>query len=363
MASSWGRRIKLSIFGGSHTAGIGAVLEGLPAGMKVDWDALLLQMARRAPGTGPESTARREADVPRFLSGVSADHTLTGDPVAILIENANQQSGDYEMLKIRPRPGHADYPAYVKYHGQNDIRGGGHFSGRLTAPMVAAGALCRQFLLARGVTIGAHAAQIGSVQDDPFLGAAVDAAELFQLGNRAFPVRNAERKTEMLAEIARAKADGDSVGGIVACAVTGLPVGVGDPMFDGVEGCIASLIFGIPAVKGISFGDGFEAASYRGSENNDPYAGKGGKVWMTTNHAGGILGGLSTGMPVTFQVAFKPTPSIGKPQNTVNLKTMASERLQIQGRHDPCIVPRAIPVVEAAAAIALTELWLWDGLK
>lgn len=357
MSSIWGERVKVSIFGGSHTEALGVVLDGLPAGEKVDREQVLLQMARRAPGQDPTATRRREADEPHILCGL-LDGVTTGAPLAAVIENTNQHSKDYSDLKVHPRPGHADYTAWVRYRGHNDVRGGGHFSGRLTAPLVFAGAVARQLLERRGVLVASHVVQVGeSKGDDSFDGVTADPALLVRLSREYFPVVNPAAREEMRAIIEKARMDCDSVGGTVECMIAGLPAGLGDPMFGGVENVISSIVFGIPAVKGVDFGAGFAAAYLRGSQNNDPfYYDEDGRVKTRTNRAGGILGGITTGMPVVFQAAFKPTSSIGKEQDTVNLETGENAKLTVRGRHDPCIVPRAAPAVEAAACLAALEL-------
>lgn len=363
MSSIWGERIKISIFGGSHTEAIGVTIDGLPAGEKIDMDAVLKQMARRAPGQDPTATTRKEGDRPRVLCGL-LDGVTTGAPLTAVIENTSQRSKDYSDLKVHPRPGHADYTAWVKYGGNHDIRGGGHFSGRLTAPLVFAGAAARQILDCRGITVGSHVVQIGeSVTEASFDGVTVDPALLERLSGEYFPVIDSAAREEMRQIIEKARLEADSVGGIVECMIAGMPAGVGGPMFGGVENLISSLVFGIPAVKGVEFGSGFEAARIRGSQNNDPFYYDGnGQVKTKTNNAGGILGGITTGMPIIFRTAFKPTPSIGQEQDTVNLKTGENAKLTIHGRHDPCIVPRAAPVVEAAACIASLELLAQSGL-
>ena len=358
MSSAWGSNIKLSIFGGSHTEAIGVVLDNLPANEKIDLDAVRVQMARRAPGKDKTATTRAEADEPQILSGL-LNGVTTGAPLAAIIANTNTRSKDYSDLKVHPRPGHADYTAAVRYDGANDIRGGGHFSGRLTACLVFAGAVCRQILERRGVVIGAHALQVGAAKDKPFDPVHISAETLEDLSTRFFAVHEAESENAMREEIEKARLDADSVGGVIECAAVGMPAGIGSPMFGGVENVLASILYGIPAVKGVEFGAGFGAAEMRGSENNDPfYYDEDGVVRTETNHAGGILGGITTGMPVVFRVAVKPTPSIGKEQKTVDLENKENSTLAIVGRHDPCIVPRAIPVVEAAAAIALLDMML-----
>ena len=358
MASTWGTNIKLSIFGGSHTGAIGVVLDNLPANEKIDLEAVRVQMARRAPGQDKTATTRVEADEPQILSGL-LDGVTTGAPLAAIIYNTNTRSKDYSDLKVHPRPGHADYTAAVRYDGANDIRGGGHFSGRLTACLVFAGAVCRQILERRGVTIGAHALKIGKAMDKPFDPVRVSAEKLNAMNTRYFAVQDAEAETAMRAEIESARLDADSIGGVIECAAVGMPAGIGSPMFGGVENVLASILYGIPAVKGVEFGAGFDVADMRGSENNDPfYYDENGEVKTETNHAGGILGGITTGMPILFRIAVKPTPSIGKAQKTVDLKEKHDDTLTITGRHDPCIVPRAIPLAEAAAAIALLDMML-----
>lgn len=352
MSSVWGNRIKLSIFGESHGPAIGCVLDGLPAGCAIDESEILRQMARRAPGGDATATPRKEADRPEWLSGM-LDGKTTGAPLAMLIRNENTRSGDYDELRRVPRPSHADYPASVRYGGHQDVRGGGHFSGRLTAPLVFAGAVCRQILSARGIEIGAHIRQIGHATDRPF---GDPTADIRLLANAAFPLLDREVEPAIRAEIAAAKSAGDSVGGVIEAAAVGLPVGIGDPMFGGVENVLSSLIFGIPAVKGIEFGDGFALAAMRGSEANDPYRYQNGAVVPTQNHNGGILGGITTGAPLILRAAIKPTPSIALPQQSVDLVAGTDTELSVRGRHDPCIVPRAVPVIEAAMAVGLLDL-------
>lgn len=362
MSSTWGECIKLSIFGGSHTEAIGVNLDGLPAGEAVDLEQVLAQMARRAPGQDPTATRRRESDAPRVLCGLYQGVT-TGAPLCAIIENTNQRSKDYEGLRINPRPGHADYTAYVKYGNHHDVRGGGHFSGRLTAPLVFAGAVARQILQRRGILVASHVASIGEVEDTPFSPVAVDPQLMARLSGEYFPVIDPQAKEQMREVVEAARMDCDSVGGTVECVVTGLPVGAGNPMFGGAENLIASLCFGIPAMKGIEFGAGFAASRRRGSENNDPfYYDETGQVRTRSNNAGGILGGITNGMPLVFRTAFKPTASISKEQDTVNLETGENAKLVIHGRHDPCIVPRAAAAVEAAACVAVLELLAQSGL-
>lgn len=353
MSSTYGKQLHLSVFGQSHSGGIGMVLDNIPAGLAVDLDALQAFLNRRAPGNSPLATSRKEADAPRFLSGI-ADGFTCGAPIAAVIENTNTRSADYNNLKDCPRPGHADYTAQIKYGGYQDIRGGGHFSGRLTAPLCIAGGLCKQWLEAKGIRISAHIQSIAGISDDAF-----DEInpQLDEIGED-FPVLNSAKGKKMTDAILAAKTSGDSVGGIIECAVTGLPAGLGDPMFDGMESRIASIVYGIPAVKMVEFGAGSRVATLYGSENNDSFAVCDGKIVTQTNHCGGILGGITNGMPLIFRCAIKPTPSIAIPQQSVSLSRMEDTTLQITGRHDPCIVPRAIPVVEAAAAIAIFDAFL-----
>lgn len=344
-----GAVLRLSVFGQSHAEAVGMTLEGLPAGVPVDLDALQSFLNRRAPGRNDWSTSRREEDCPEFLCGLK-DGKTCGAPLTAIIRNRNTRSVDYEQLRCLPRPGHADYTAQLRYGGFQDVAGGGHFSGRLTAPLCIAGGILLQLLKAKGIRVEARIRAIAGIEDDsPFTESVAE---------KDFPTVSSKAGKQMKAAIQAARAEGDSVGGIVECVIRGVPGGLGSPMFDGVENRIAQLAFAIPAVKGIEFGSGFQAASMRGSENNDPYTVEDGHVVTCTNHAGGILGGITTGMPVVFRVAVKPTPSIASPQQTVNLDTMQPETLRITGRHDPCIVPRAVPVVEAVAAIAVADLIL-----
>ena len=335
--SQYGQNLHLTIFGQSHAPAIGMTLEGLPAGESIDMEALQAFLKRRAPGQNAWSTPRKEADAPEFLSGL-VENVTCGAPITAVIRNTNTRSGDYANLAVVPRPGHADFA------------GGGAFSGRLTAPLCIAGGICLQLLKKRGIEVISRIASIGTVEDPAPLTAST--------ADKPFPVVDDAAGEAMRAAIAAAKADGDSIGGVVECAVLGLPAGLGGPLFDGMEVQIASIVFGIPAVKGIEFGIGFEAARLRGSENNDPFTVENGQVRTATNHCGGILGGITDGMPLTFRAAFKPTPSIAKEQQSVNLTTLTPEALRIVGRHDPCIVPRAVPCIEAAAAIAVYDALL-----
>ena len=352
MSSTYGEKIKISVFGESHGGGIGVVIDGLPAGEAIDFDAVLAQMARRAPGRDKTATPRKESDTPRVLSGMLGG-VLTGAPLCAVIENTNTRSQDYGDLLAKPRPGHSDYTAYIKYHGANDIRGGGHFSGRITAPLVFAGAVCRQLLERRGIQIAAHIQSVGSIHDKPFDPVAVPSALIKRLSASSFALIDESAEEAVRAEIEAARLAQDSVGGMIECAVTGLPAGVGEPMFDGLESAIAKAVFGVPAVKGIEFGAGFALAAMRGSRANDAFCYQNGHVVTETNHCGGILGGIANGMPLIFRCAVKPTPSISQPQKTVDLQTGENTVLTIHGRHDPCIVPRAVPVIEAVTALAI----------
>ena len=353
MSSTYGERIKLSVFGQSHGPAIGMTLDGIPAGLKVDMDALQAFLARRAPGNNACSTPRKEADQPEFLSGL-VDGFTCGAPIAAIIKNTNIHSEDYSDLKDCPRPGHADYTAQLKYKGFQDVAGGGHFSGRLTAPICIAGGLCKQWLEEKGIRLGAHLVCVEGITDDPF-----DPIQpQFDLVRSDFPVISEAAGARMREVIEKAKQDGDSVGGIIECSVTGLPAGLGEPMFGGMESRIAQIMYGIPAVKAVEFGVGYSAGYMRGSQSNDAYGIVDGKVQPITNRAGGILGGITTGLPLYFQVAIKPTPSISKAQQSASFSKCESMTVNVKGRHDPCIAPRAVPVVEAAAAIAIFDAFL-----
>lgn len=359
MSSTYGEILKLSIFGQSHGPAIGMTLDGVPAGLPVNFEELHHFLRRRAPGQGDYATPRKEADHPEFLSGIVNSYTC-GAPIAAIITNTNTRSVDYKNLTEYPRPGHADFPAQMKYRGYQDVAGGGHFSGRLTAPLCIAGGLCKQWLAKKNIHIGAHISSIAGITDEPEQ--LNETNPDLRIINADFPVVNPDAGQRMQEEIAKAKADGDSIGGTIECVVAGLPAGLGDPMFDGIENKLAQIIYGIPAVKGLEFGSGFAGSCLRGSVNNDPYITKDGMIKTLTNNAGGILGGITTGMPVIFRVAIKPTPSIAKLQQSVNLNTLQNETMSVHGRHDPCIVPRAVPVIEAAAAIAIFDICLKDGL-
>ena len=349
MSSSYGKNLTVTIFGQSHSAAIGVTMDGFPAGFPVDMEALGRFLARRAPGGGPLATPRKEADAPEFLCGL-VNNVTCGAPLTAVIRNTNVRPQDYAALQSVPRPGHADYTANVRYGGHQDASGGGHFSGRLTAPLCIAGGICLQFLQARGVRVMARIVRVGGIEDT----AAFDAP----VGEKPFPVVSDDAGEQMRQAILATKAEGDSLGGVIECRVEGLPAGLGAPMFDGMENRIAQIVFGIPAVKGVEFGAGFAAAELRGSENNDAFRVENGRVVTETNHCGGILGGITNGMPLVFRAAFKTTPSIARPQRSVALSRMEDTTLAVEGRHDPCIVPRAVPCIEAAAAIAVLDAWL-----
>ena len=349
MSSTYSGIITLTIFGQSHSEAVGMVLEGIPAGCEIDFERINAFMKRRAPGRNEFSTPRREADEPEFLSGFKGNLTC-GTPICAVIRNKDTRSGDYGNIRTVPRPGHADLTAFIKYGEAHDHAGGGHFSGRLTAPLCIAGAICIQLLEKEGIDVMARIASVGGISDR---GELTD-----NLGQKEFPVVDDLQGEKMRECIAQARSDGDSVGGTIECMVTGLPAGLGDPIFDGMENRIARIVFGIPAVKGIEFGAGFAAAEMRGSENNDSFLLENGRIVTETNHSGGILGGITNGMPLVFRAAVKPTPSIAKAQKSVDLTTMQETELRIKGRHDPCIVPRAVPCMEAAAAVAVYDALL-----
>lgn len=355
MSFSYGNKLKISIFGQSHSTAMGVVIDGLRAGIKIDEAKLADFMKRRAPGNDEYSTRRAEADKVEFISGI-VDGQTCGAPVCAVIQNTNMRSKDYDNLRKVPRPSHADFAAWVKFGDARDAAGGGQFSGRLTAPMCAVGGILKQIYETKGIYIGAHIASISDIEDDRFDSVNVTKDDF--VGEKDFPVINDEAGEKMKAKIRSARLVCDSVGGTIECAITGLNAGLGDAMFGALECKIAGTVFAIPAVKGIEFGSGFEGSKKLGSENNDPFRVIDGKVKTITNNHGGILGGITSGMPVIFRAAFKPTPSIAKEQESVDLDTMENTTLEIHGRHDPCIVKRATACVEAAAAIALADLIL-----
>ena len=355
MSGMWGSKIKLSIFGESHGNAIGITIDGLPAGFSIDMDKIMMEMSRRAPGKSSLSTPRKESDIPEILSGYFEGKT-TGTPLCAIIRNSNTKSKDYSKLKDVMRPGHADYTGAVRYKGFNDYRGGGHFSGRITAPLVFAGAICKQILEVKGIIVSAHINSIGKIKDCSFLEGDISDELLNSFKEKELPLINTKLENEMRQEILSTRSSGDSIGGTIECAILGVSPGIGDPFFDSVESTLAHLMFSVPAVKGIEFGKGFDISKMRGSEANDEYYLENGNIKTKTNNNGGILGGITNGMPIIFNVAIKPTASIFKEQNTVNIVTMEETTLCIEGRHDPCIVQRALPVIEAVAAIGITEL-------
>ncbi len=357
MGSIYGENIHISIFGQSHSPAIGVSIDGLPAGKLVDMQKLSVFLSRRAPGNHAYSTQRKESDLPEILGGIINGKTC-GAPFAAIIRNKDTRSTDYNNLKDVPRPAHADYTAQMKFGGAQDIAGGGHFSGRLTAPLCIAGGICLQLLAEEGIYIGAHIQEIAGIADKNFDMIELQPSFLQEIQRKEFPVLDDEKGRQMREMIEEARMQADSVGGIVECVVIGAPAGLGDPMFLGMENRFAAIIFGIPAVKGLEFGNGFLCTRLRGSQNNDEYAIRNGVVCTKTNRHGGILGGITSGMPIVFRVAFKPTPSIGKEQQSISMNRHVETKLVIQGRHDPCIVPRAVPCVEAAAAIAVYDAFL-----
>ena len=355
--NTFGTLYRTCVFGSSHGPVVGAVVEGCPVGHEISVKAIQIEMDRRAPGKSPVETPRFERDEVEILSGL-LNGRATDSPIAGIIHNRNKDSSAYDSFKRVPMPGHADYTATVKYGGAHDHRGGGQFSGRMTAGLVFSGAVARQVLEKRGIRLLAETVQIGSVRSEertPF-----SAAEKLVRSN---PVGCADRKVaeRMKEEIVRAHEEKDSVGGIVRCSAVGMPVGVGEPFFGSVEGVMSAMMFSIPGVKGVEFGAGFGAASMWGSECNDPFVIKNKKIATKTNNAGGVLGGLTTGMNVEFQVAFKPTSSIAAKQMSVDIEKRKPVELVVEGRHDPCIVPRAVPVVENAAAAVLLDLMMQGG--
>lgn len=359
MRSSWGRHVVYSIFGDSHGTGIGITIHHLPSGFKPDFDRIRSELDRRKPGTGIHATLRNETDEYEIISGV-LNGTLTGAPLTLFFPNSDTRSKDYQNLAVTPRPSHADYTAHIKYSGFNDGRGGGHFSGRLTAPMVFAGALVTQLLEKLGVSIGSRISRMGLVEDYPQTldERSMNRIASGELKTLTLPFLSEDAREDANTLLTHLRRKGDSIGGQIELCITGVPVGWGEPIFDSLESSISHLMFSVPGVKAIEFGAGTEFAKMKGSEANDPWIQKEGRIETTTNHSGGINGGISNGMPLQFKVTFRPISSISIPQKTVNLETGRAEILEIKGRHDPCIVPRACPVVEAVTAIALLEAML-----
>lgn len=354
MSSEIGKCLKISVFGQSHGSAIGVVMDGLPAGVKIDVDELYAFMSRRKPGTSKLSTQRREDDRPVFLSGL-VDGVTAGSPLCAIIENTDTKSGDYANLTDLPRPSHADFTARARYGESVDMRGSGHFSGRLTAPLCVAGGIAKQILAKSGIYVGAHLLSIENERDDPF--PLRPERELFEkIAAKPIPVISDEAGERMALAVDRARMELDSVGGVIECAAVGIPAGAGSPMFDGIENRLAAALFGVPAVKGVEFGAGFEAARMRGSRHNDPFTIDNGEIVTAKNDAGGIIGGITTGMPIIVKCAIKPTPSIGLRQRTVSLGRMEEAELIIRGRHDPCVAIRAVPVIEAVTAFTLLDI-------
>lgn len=356
--NSFGIIYRTTIFGASHGPAVGCVIDGCPAGIHISVEKIQRQLDRRRPGSSEVTSPRKEKDKLLLLSGVF-EGKATGGPITGIVNNKDTESKVYEVFKVVPRPGHADFTAAIKYHGYHDHRGGGIFSGRMTIPLVISGSVAMQALESRGIHVAAHSLRIGRV---------------WAKSNPPIPnIERVARKNEvgcadpataklMKAEILDAKREGDSVGGIIECIASGLSVGVGEPFFNSVESVLSHLLFSVPAVKGVEFGAGFQVAEMKGSENNDQFMIRNGKVATQTNNAGGILGGITNGMPIILRVAMKPTPSIAKTQKSVNLKEMRETDLEIVGRHDPCIVPRAVPVVESVVSMGLLDLMIAGGL-
>jgi chorismate synthase len=360
MASIWGRNIKISVFGESYSKAIGVTIDGLPAGVKIDFDQIYFNLKKRSPGRNSISSGRRELDIPEILCGIK-DNTTTGSPLTAVFYNNDLRQKDYDSINYLPRPSHADFTAYKKYKGFNDYRGGGHFSGRLTCPITFAGSIALQILQHKNIKVSAHIKSIFNIFDDEFDPCNISQEIINKLRGSDFPLICPKIKNEMAEVIERAKADNDSVGGTVECAVIGLPCGVGEPMFNSIESTISSIMFSIPAIIGVEFGLGFKSSLLYGSKNNDQFYCEDGIVRTKTNNSGGINGGISNSMPVIFRVAVKPTPSIGRKQDTINISTGQNEVIEIIGRHDPCIVPRVVPVVESACSLAILDLLIEGG--
>lgn len=355
MGATFGNRFRLTIFGESHGEAIGGVIDGLLPGHEIDFEDIAFQMKRRAPGMTSLSTLRKEKDEVKILSG-ALDGKTTGSPLGFMILNEDKKSKDYESIRFTPRPGHADYSGWVKYKGFNDYRGGGHFSGRITAPIVFAGAIAQQILKKSNIEVLTHITKIGNVESQKFKGSLNDIERLKEIKRTRLPALEVEKSILMKDEINDAKNAGDSVGGVVECIISGIEAGIGEPFFDSLESHISRIMFSIPAIKGIEFGEGFNLAGMRGHDSNDELIVTSQKISHSTNNNGGILGGITNGMPIIFRVAIKPTPSISKTQSTVDLKKMREVSINIEGRHDPCIVPRILPVIESAAAIAILDM-------
>lgn len=354
MSSSFGKHIQVSVFGASHGTAIGAVVDGLPCGFKVDLDQLQAFLQRRAPGQNALTTQRKEADQPEFLAGI-VDGILSGSPLAFQIRNTSQHSKDYNNLRDIPRPSHADFTARARYGDKVDMRGGGHFSARLTAPLCVAGGIALQILATKGIHIGAHLKQVGPIKDQPIDFTNPDLRALALAAREPIAMVNPQARAEATRIVTELRDQGDSTGGIVEVFATGLPLGLGNPNFDGLENRLAAAVFGVPAVKGISFGSGFDGICHLGSQENDPFTIKEGQVKTKSNNSGGIQGGISNGMPLVMQAAIKPTPSIYKEQDSLSLSKMEATKLVIKGRHDPCVALRAVPVIEAVTALVILD--------
>lgn len=356
MYSEFGRSIKIGVCGGSHEEYVSATAYGIPKGIKFDKDKLNAFMKRRQGGNLPFTTPRKEDDEPVFVSGLDENGVTNGETLEVRIYNKNVRSGDYKGFTDTPRPSHADYTAPLRFGGDIDMRGGGHFSARLTAPLCVIGGILKQALEERGIKIGTHLYSVGCISDEPFSLTDITEEDFDKVLTSDFPTLNEEKAEEMKKELEEVAKDADSLGGVVECAILGLDAGYGDPLYYGVENVISSAMFGLGGVRGIEFGLGFDATKMRGSQHNDPFAVKNGKVVTKTNNSGGVQGGITNGMPIVFRVAFKPTASIGMKQNTVSLSEMMDTEITIKGRHDPCIAIRALPCVEALAAIVVSEL-------
>lgn len=354
MSSSFGKTITVSTFGASHGYAIGGIVDGLPCGFHVDIDELKAFMRRRAPGQNQLQTQRREADIPEFLAGLVDDMT-SGSPLAFMIRNTSQHSSDYNNLRDIPRPSHADYTARVRYGDMVDMRGGGHFSARITAPLCVAGGIALQILRSKGIHVHAHLKQVGTIQDAPINLANPDMDTIKAVASEPIAMVDAAKRKEVEELVCKLKSDGDSTGGIVEVFATGLPVGIGNPNFDGIENRLARTVFGVPAIKGVSFGSGFDGCSSLGSLQNDAFTMDGDVVKTTTNNSGGIQGGITNGMPLVMQVGIKPTASIYTEQNSVSLSAKEPTKLVIKGRHDPCVALRAVSIIEAVTALVLLD--------
>ena len=358
MSFSFGNNYKITLFGQSHSSCVGVVVDGIPAGVKLDITAIRTFLDRRRPGKNISTTQRKENDIPKIISGLNADGKTCGAPLTVIIKNNDINDKDYENFNFLPRPSHSDYSASVKYNGENDYRGGGAFSARLTSALCVAGSIAIQLM--DKVQIASHISSVGKIKDTDFNRINPDNGTFCKLNESDLPVIDDTVKSKIINTVNEAKRSGDSIGGTIECAITGFPAGIGQPPFDGIENVISKIIYAIPAVHGIEFGSGFAGTESSGSENNDQMKYNGDKVEFSGNNNGGILGGITTGQPIVFKVAFKPTPSIAKKQTTVNLKTKETEQIEIGGRHDPCVVLRAAPIVEAAAAIALYDSLVSD---